>query len=49
MHNAAHQFSDYLHHHHQQLFRRVVSEVVADISRMSDNQLLDLGRSALSA
>ena len=47
--NAAHQLSDYLHHHHQQLFRRVVNEVVADISRMSDNQLLDLGRNALTA
>ena len=46
--NAAHQLSDYLHHNHQQLFRRVVNEVVADISRMSDNQLLDLGRSALT-
>jgi len=46
--NAAQQLSDYLHHHHQQLFRRVVKEVAVDIGAMSDKQLLDLGRSALT-
>ena len=46
--NAAHQLSDSLKHHHQQLFRRVVNAVVADITRMSDNQFLELSRKALT-
>ena len=46
--NAAHRLSDYLKHHHQQLFRRVVNEIAADLSRMSDNQFLELGRKALT-
>lgn len=46
--NAAHQLSVYLQHHHQPLFRRVVGEVVADISQISDHQLLELGRKALT-
>jgi len=37
-----------LQHHHQPLFRRVVGEVVADISQISDHQLLELGRKALT-
>jgi len=46
--NAARQLSDYLHHHHQQLFRRVVKEVAADIAGMDDKQLLELGRASLT-
>jgi hypothetical protein len=46
--NAAHRLSDYLHHHHQPHHLRVVNEISADISRLSEHQLLELGRKALT-
>lgn len=47
--SAAHQFMDFLHQHHATLARKIVSEVVADLSSLTAPQLLDLGRRALTA
>lgn len=46
--SAAHHFVEYLRSHHHETYGRTVTEVVADLSSLTDPQLLDLGRSALS-
>ena len=46
--NAAQLLTVDLRHHHHAVFQRVVSEGTADISRLTDNQLLELGRRALT-
>ena len=47
--NAAQMFESFLLAHHPLMFRRVVNAVVADIERLTDPQLLDLARAALTA
>ncbi len=47
--NTTQQFSKYLHTHHPLIFKRVVNAVVADIGQMTDGQLLELARTALTA
>ena len=47
--NAAEQLSDYLRSHHAETYSRVVREINADISKMTDPQLLDLARRALKS
>ena len=47
--NAAHHLIEFLHQHHPETARRVVCEVVADLSSLTAPQLLDLGRRALTA
>jgi len=46
--SAAHHFVEYLRSHHHETYGRTVTEVVADLSSLTDPQLLDLGRRALS-
>ena len=45
--NAATHFMQTLQQHHPDIARHVVSELVADIPRLTDPQLLELGRRAL--
>ena len=45
--NAAHYLIEFLHKHHPDTARKVVCEVVADLSGLTAPQLLDLGRRAL--
>ena len=47
--NAAHHLIEFLHRHHPLLAGKVVCEVVADLSGLTEPQLLDLGRRALTA
>jgi hypothetical protein len=47
--NAAHHLVEFLHRQHPDTARRVVCEVVADLSGLTAPQLLDLGRRALTA
>ena len=46
--NAAHHLIEYLHKHCAATARKVVCEVVADLSSLTTPQLLDLGRRALT-
>jgi hypothetical protein len=46
--SAAHHFVEYLRSHHRETYGRTVTEVVADLSSLTDPQLLDLGRRTLS-
>jgi hypothetical protein len=46
--NVAQLFSKYLHTHHHLMFKRVVNAVVADVPQMSEPQLLELARTALT-
>jgi len=46
--SAAHHFVEYLRSHHHETYGRTVTEVVADLSSLTDPQLLDLGRRTLS-
>lgn len=46
--NAAHHLVEYLQAHHHETYGRTVTEVVADLSSLTDPQLLDIGRRALS-
>jgi glycerol dehydrogenase-like iron-containing ADH family enzyme len=45
--NAAHHLIEYLRAHHTETYQRVVREVVADLSSITDPQLLELARQAL--
>ena len=45
--DAAHHLVEYLQAHHPDIYGRTVTEVVADLSALTDFQLLDLGRRAL--
>ena len=45
--NAAHHLIEYLRAHHRETYQRVVREVVADLSSITQPQLLDLARQAL--
>ena len=45
--DAAHHLIDYLQAHHRDTYGRTVTEVVADLSSLTEPQLLDLGRRAL--
>ena len=45
--NAAHHLVEYLRSHRRETYQRVVREVVADLSNITDPQLLDLAREAL--
>jgi hypothetical protein len=47
--NVAHTLTDYLETHHAALHRRIVRELTADLSTITDPQLLDLARQALRA
>ena len=47
--NAAHYLIEFLHKHHPDTARKLVCEVVADLSGLTAPQLLDLGRRALTA
>ena len=46
---AAEQLCDFLRSHHADTYGRVVREINADISKMTDPQLLDLARRALKS
>jgi len=46
--SAAHHFVEYLQSHHRETYGRTVTEVVADLSSLTDQQFLKLGRRALS-
>ncbi len=45
--NAAHLLTDYLKTHHLETYLRIVSELTADLSHITNPQLLDLARDAL--
>jgi hypothetical protein len=45
--NAAHHLTDYLRSHHRETYQRIVREIVADLSHITDPQLLALAREAL--
>jgi hypothetical protein len=45
--NAAHHLTEYLRSHHGETYQRVVREIVADLSSITEPQLLDLARQAL--
>jgi hypothetical protein len=45
--NAAHHLTEYLRTHHAETFGRIVREMDADLSSVTDPQLLDLAREAL--
>ncbi len=45
--DAAHHMIEYLQTHHREFYGRTVTEVVADLSSLTEPQLLDLGRRAL--
>lgn len=45
--NAAHHLAEYLDKHHHQAYSRVTREVVADLSHITEPQLLEIGRRAL--
>lgn len=45
--NAAEHFIEYLRTHHHETYGRTVTEVVADLSALTDPQLLAIGRQAL--
>ena len=47
--NAAHHLTEYLQTHHPEAYRRIVREIVADLSSITAPQLLDLARGALRA
>ena len=47
--DAAHHLVEYLQEHHKEVYGRTVTEVVADLSSLTDPQLLDIGRRALQA
>jgi len=47
--NAAHHLAAYLREHHPQTYARVVAELTADLSTLTDPQLLALGAQALYA
>ena len=47
--NAAHHLVEYLERHHPDTARKVVREIVADLSHLTAPQLLDLGRRALTS
>jgi hypothetical protein len=46
--NAAHHLAEYLREHHHDIYARVVVELTADLSSLTDPQLLALGAQALS-
>jgi hypothetical protein len=46
--NAAHHLTEYVHHHHPEIFQKMVCEVVADLSSLTAPQLLTLGRRVLT-
>ncbi|HVJ52059.1 MAG TPA: hypothetical protein VM689_06340 [Aliidongia sp.] len=45
--NVAHHLIEYLHKHHGETYRRIVREIVADLSSETPAQLLDLAQQAL--
>jgi len=45
--NAAHNLTDYLRSHHPETYRRIVRELVADLSSSTPPQLLELAQQAL--
>jgi hypothetical protein len=45
--NAAHHLTEYLATHHRDTYRRIVREVSADLSSVTDAQLLDIAHAAL--
>jgi hypothetical protein len=45
--NAAHHLTEYLRSHRHETYQRVVRELVADLSNVTNPQLLDLARQAL--
>ncbi len=45
--NAAHHLTEYLQTHHPGTYRRIVREIVADLSSITAPQLLDLARDVL--
>ncbi len=45
--DAAHHLTEYLRSHHSETYRRIVREIVADLSSVTTPQLLDLAREAL--
>jgi len=45
--DAAHRLVEHLQAHHRDIYGRTVTEVVADLSSLTDPQLLDLGRRTL--
>jgi len=47
--DAAHHFVEYLQMHHKDVYGRTLTEVAADLSNLTDPQLLDIGRRALRA
>ena len=47
--NAAHHLTEYLQTHHPETYRRIVREIVADLSSITAPQLLELARGALRA
>ncbi|WP_147262798.1 hypothetical protein [Roseiarcus fermentans] len=47
--DAAHHLTEYLKSHHSETYRRIVRQVVADLSSITPPQLLDLAREALRA
>ncbi len=47
--NAADILAEYLHHHHPDIAQKLKREIAADLSAITDPQLLALGRHALSA
>jgi hypothetical protein len=46
--NEAHHFSDYLLRRHKATHARIVSTLTADLPRLSDGELMALGRDALA-
>lgn len=47
--NAAHHLTEYLREHHRETYVRIVTQVSADLSSLTDPQLLALGAEALHA
>jgi hypothetical protein len=47
--NAAHHLTDYLKHSHPETAQRLTQAVSADLSALSDPQILALGRKAISS
>ncbi len=46
--NAADHLAEYLRHHHPETFKKIASDIVADLSALTVPQLLDRGRRALT-
>jgi hypothetical protein len=47
--NAAHHLAEHLRSHHRETYQRIVREIAADLSSITNPQLLDLARQALRA